>query len=133
MGGFFPALAGRGRVHHDRRRSWVPVAHEVRGSCTRAPTPECPGGLVSGERAGSVVPGYLADGEATELLRQVSQGVGGVSRASVHPADHLQAAVLSLCEWWVGLSAEERSGLLEVAELAEIDRKVDAAVLGEAT
>ena len=42
-------------------------------------------------------------------------------------------ALLSLCEWWVGLSAEERSGLLEAAEWAEIDRKVDAAVLGEPT
>jgi hypothetical protein len=41
--------------------------------------------------------------------------------------------LLSICEWWVGLSAEERSGLLEVAEWAEIDRKVDAAVLGEPT
>jgi hypothetical protein len=42
------------------------------------------------------------------------------------------AALLSLCEWWVGLSVEERSGLMEVAEWAEIDRKVDAAVLGAA-
>jgi hypothetical protein len=73
--------------------------------------------------------------------------VGHVSRTSLHPAgqgflagdgrfhsdDEVQAALLSLCEWWVGLSAEERSGLLEAAELAEIDRKVDAAVLGKAT
>jgi hypothetical protein len=44
----------------------------------------------------------------------------------------VRAALLSLCKWWVGLSAEERSGLLMAAELAEIDRKVDAAVLGEA-
>jgi hypothetical protein len=42
-------------------------------------------------------------------------------------------APLSLCEWWVGLPAEERSGLLEAAQWAEIDRKVDAAVLGEPT
>lgn len=42
----------------------------------------------------------------------------------------MPAALLSLCEWWVGLTAEERSGLLAAAELAEIDRKVDAAVLG---
>jgi hypothetical protein len=41
--------------------------------------------------------------------------------------------LVSLCEWWVGLSGEERSGLLEAAEWAEIDRKVDAAVLGEPT
>ncbi len=47
--------------------------------------------------------------------------------------DQVRAALLSLCEWWVGLSAEERSGLLEAAELAEIDRKIDAAVFGEAT
>jgi hypothetical protein len=73
--------------------------------------------------------------------------VGGVSRSSVHlPGQgfltgdgrfytdgQVRAALLSLCEWWVGLSTEERSGLLEAAELAEIDRKVDAAVLGEAT
>ncbi len=45
----------------------------------------------------------------------------------------VRAALLSLCEWWVGLSAEERSGLLAAAELAEIDRDVDAAVLGPAT
>ncbi len=45
----------------------------------------------------------------------------------------VRAALLSVCTWWVGLSAEERSGLLMAAELAEIDRKVDAAVLGEAT
>jgi hypothetical protein len=45
----------------------------------------------------------------------------------------VRAVLLSLCAWWVELSAEERSGLLEAAELAEIDRKVDAAVLGEAT
>jgi hypothetical protein len=44
----------------------------------------------------------------------------------------VRAALLSLCQWWVGLSTEERSGLLVAAELAEIDRKVDAAVLGEA-
>jgi hypothetical protein len=44
----------------------------------------------------------------------------------------VRAALLSLCKWWVGLSDEERSGLLKAAELAEIDRKVDAAVLGEA-
>jgi hypothetical protein len=42
-------------------------------------------------------------------------------------------ALLSLCEWWVGLSAEERSKLLAAAEWAEIDRQVDAAVLGKAT
>ena len=50
-----------------------------------------------------------------------------------HAGDQVPPALLSLCEWWVGLSAEERSGLLEAAEWAEIDRKVDAAVLGEAT
>jgi hypothetical protein len=43
------------------------------------------------------------------------------------------AALLSLCEWWVGLSAEERSRLLEAAEWADIDRQVEAAVLGMAT
>jgi hypothetical protein len=42
-------------------------------------------------------------------------------------------ALLSLAEWWVGLPGEERSGLLEAAEWAEIDREVDAAVLGKAT
>lgn len=47
--------------------------------------------------------------------------------------DQVRAALLSICEWWVGLSAEERAGLLEVAELADIDRKVDTAVFGEAT
>ena len=47
--------------------------------------------------------------------------------------DQARAALLSLCEWWLGLSAEERSGLLEAAESALIDGKVDAAVLGEAT
>jgi hypothetical protein len=47
--------------------------------------------------------------------------------------DQVRTALLSLCEWWVGLSAEERSGLLEAAELAEIDRKIDAAVLGKGT
>ena len=41
-------------------------------------------------------------------------------------------ALLSICEWWVGLSANERAGLLEVAELAEIDREVEAAVFGGA-
>jgi hypothetical protein len=46
--------------------------------------------------------------------------------------DRVRAVLLSVCEWWVGLSAEERSGLLEAAELAEIDRKIDA-VLGDAT
>ncbi|HEY0094808.1 MAG TPA: hypothetical protein VGB96_10800 [Archangium sp.] len=64
-----------------------------------------------------------------------------MTRTSAHPPgqDFLTgdgspySALLSLCEWWVGLSAEERSGLLEAAELAEIARKVDAAVLGEAT
>ncbi|MCW2581081.1 MAG: hypothetical protein JWR82_2682 [Blastococcus sp.] len=73
--------------------------------------------------------------------------MGGVSRTSAQPPGHsfrtgngrpcsddqVPAALLFLCEWWVGLSVEERSGLLEAAELAEIDRKVDAAVLGEAT
>ena len=65
----------------------------------------------------------------------------GVTRTSAHPPgqdlltgnDSPYSALLSLCEWWVGLSAEERSSLLEAAEWAEIDRKVDAAVLGEAT
>ena len=47
--------------------------------------------------------------------------------------DQVRAALLSICEWWVGLSAEERAGLMEAAELAEIDRKVDAAVWGKAT
>jgi hypothetical protein len=50
-----------------------------------------------------------------------------------HSGDRGPLALLSLCEWWVGLSAEERSGLLQAAEWAEIDRKVDAAVLGEPT
>jgi hypothetical protein len=50
-----------------------------------------------------------------------------------HPDDQVRAALLSICEWWLGLSAEERAGLLEAAELAEIDRNVDAAVFGEAT
>ena len=73
--------------------------------------------------------------------------MGGVSRTSEHTSGQgfltgngrfysdvqVQAALLSLCEWWLGLSAAERSGLLEAAELAEIDRKVDAAVLGQAT
>jgi hypothetical protein len=73
--------------------------------------------------------------------------VAGVTRTSAHPSgqgfltgngrpysdDQLPSALLSLCEWWVGLSAEERSGLLEAADWAEIDRKVDAAVLGEPT
>ena len=77
----------------------------------------------------------------------MAQGVGGVNRTSVHTSgqgfvtgdgrfysdDQVAAALLSLCEWWVGLSAAERSGLLEAAELAEIDRKIDAAVLGQAT
>ena len=44
----------------------------------------------------------------------------------------VRAALLSICEWWVGLSAEERAGLLGAAELAEIDRQVDAAVFGGA-
>ncbi len=47
--------------------------------------------------------------------------------------DQVRGALLSICEWWLGLSAEERAALLEVAELAEIDRTVDAAVFGEAT
>ncbi len=47
--------------------------------------------------------------------------------------DQVRAALLSICEWWVGLSAEERAGLLEVAELADMDRSIDAAVFGEAT
>jgi hypothetical protein len=47
--------------------------------------------------------------------------------------DQVPAALLSLCEWWVGLSAAERSWLLEAAEWAEMDREVDAAVLGKAT
>jgi hypothetical protein len=50
-----------------------------------------------------------------------------------HSESQVRAALLSTCEWWLGLSAEERAGLLAAAELAEIDRKVDAAVLGEAT
>jgi hypothetical protein len=44
--------------------------------------------------------------------------------------DQVRAALLRLCEWWVELSAEERRGLLAAAELAEIDRRIDAAVLG---
>ncbi len=73
--------------------------------------------------------------------------MAGVTRTSAHPPgqgfltgnarphsdDQVPPALLSLCEWWVGLSLEERSGLLEAAEWAEIDRKVDAAVLGKAT
>ena len=47
--------------------------------------------------------------------------------------DTVRTALLSICEWWVGLSAQERARLLEVAELAEIDRTVDAAVFGETT
>jgi hypothetical protein len=103
--------------------------------------------LVSGGFAGRVVPACPLGGGATEWFRQAAQGVGGVSRTSAHPRgqgfltgngrpysdDQVPAALLSLCEWWVGLSAEERSGLLEAVEWAEIDRKVDAAVLGEAT
>jgi hypothetical protein len=50
-----------------------------------------------------------------------------------HTESQVRAGLLSICEWWVGLSAEERAGLLAAAELAEIDRKVDAAVLGETT
>jgi hypothetical protein len=50
-----------------------------------------------------------------------------------HSDDQVPPALLTLCEWWVGLSVEERSSLLEAAEWAEIDRKVDAAVLGKAT
>jgi hypothetical protein len=50
-----------------------------------------------------------------------------------HSESQVRAGLLSICEWWVGLSAEERAGLLAAAELAEIDRVVDAAVLGELT
>jgi hypothetical protein len=60
-------------------------------------------------------------------------GQGFLTDGRFYSDDQVRAALLSLCEWWVGLSAEERSGLLQAAELAEIDRKVDAAVLGEAT
>jgi hypothetical protein len=73
--------------------------------------------------------------------------MGSVSRRPVHlPGEgfltgdgrfysdcDVRDALLSICEWWVGLSAEQRSGLLEAAELAEIDHEVDAAVLGDAT
>lgn len=73
--------------------------------------------------------------------------MAGVTRTSAHPPgqgfltgngrphsdDQVPPALLSLCEWWVGLSVEERSGLLEAAEWAEIDQEVDAAVLGKAT
>lgn len=52
---------------------------------------------------------------------------------NIYSDEQVRTALLSICEWWVGLSAEERAGLLEVAELAEIDRNVDAAVFGEAT
>ena len=55
------------------------------------------------------------------------------SDGDFYPDDQVRAALLSICEWWVGLSAEQRAGLLDAAELAEIDRKVDAAVFGEAT
>ena len=103
--------------------------------------------LVAGGFAGRAVPASPLGGGATERFQQAAQGVGGVSRTSAHPPgqgllagngrpysdDQVPAALLSLCEWWVGLSAEERSGLLEAAELAEIDRKVGAALLGEVT
>ena len=103
--------------------------------------------LVSGEVAGRVVPACPLGGGATEWFPQAAQGVVGVSRTSAHPCsqgfligngrpysdDQVPPALLSLCEWWVGLSVEERSGLLAAAEWAEIDRKVDAAVLGEPT
>jgi hypothetical protein len=74
--------------------------------------------------------------------------VGGVSRREIvrlpgegyltvdgrfHSESQVRAVLLSICEWWVGLSAEERAGLSAAAELAEIDRKVDGAVLGETT
>jgi hypothetical protein len=49
-----------------------------------------------------------------------------------HSESQVRAELLSICEWWVGLSAEEHAGLA-AAELAEIDRMVDAAVLGETT
>ena len=131
----------------DRRAWWIPVVPVVRGSHARAPTRECLRVLVSGGSAGRVVPACPLGGGATQSVRQAAQGVGGVSRTSAHPPgqgfltgngrpysdDQVPPALLSLCEWWVGLSAEERSGLLEAAEWAEIDRKVDAAVLGEAT
>ena len=131
----------------DRRASWVPVVPVVRGPHTRAPTQECPGVLVPGGCAGRVAPACPLGGGATEWFPQAAQGVVGVSRTSAHPpargllagkgrpssGDQVPAALLSLCGWWVGLSAEERSGLLEAAEWAEIDRKVDAAVLGEET
>ena len=106
-----------------------------------------PGVRVPGGCAGRVVPARPLGAGATESVRQAAPGVAGVTRTSAHPPgqgfltgngrpysdDQVPPALLSLCEWWVGLSAEERSGLLEAAELAEIDRKVDAAVLGEAT
>ena len=86
-------------------------------------------------------------GFSAEELRSRSDGRRSVTRTSAHPPgqgllddnghpssdDQVPPALLSLSEWWVGLSAEERSGLLEAAEWAEIDRKVDAAVLGEPT
>jgi hypothetical protein len=71
--------------------------------------------------------------------------VTGVNRTSAHAFGHGfltengrpysddQVALLAVCEWWLGLSAEERSGLLEAAEWADVDRRVDAAVLGAAT
>jgi hypothetical protein len=103
--------------------------------------------LVPGGCAGRVVPARPLGAAATESVRQTAPGVAGVTRASEHPPgqgfltrngrpysdDQVPPALLSLCEWWVGLSAEERSGLLEAAEWAEIHRKVDAAVLGKAT
>jgi hypothetical protein len=47
-----------------------------------------------------------------------------------HSEAAVRAALLSICEWWIDLSAEERAGLLAAAELAEIDRQVEAAVFG---
>jgi hypothetical protein len=38
------------------------------------------------------------------------------------------AVLLQICRWWLELTADERAGLLKAAELAEIDRQIDAVV-----
>jgi len=135
-------LPGRFRPIHSAARSGAkdrPVPSRKRAFGVSASVPDWGGH--------SACPSFPGSWTIVALVRGAEQEVSSVSRRSVHlPGEgfltgdgrfysegEVRAALLSLCEWWVGLSAEERSGLLEAAELAEIDREVDAAVLGSAT
>jgi hypothetical protein len=55
---------------------------------------------------------------------------GYLYRGRFYSSELVQQTLLSICDWWTQLTPSEQTALLGLAELAEMDREIDAAVFG---